>query len=497
MSSDWNFSNTYLLILMSLGYIVGELAHFLINTTSRAVARDIHYGDKSCYFNTSFPVEDGQASCGSFKDETNCTSDGHPHCEWNYNGLGLEYQVLAGPAFIAVFTIFCIIIGFTSDRIRSSNFGRHRLMSIGVIAFSISIFLMGCADSYWQLVILRMGIAAGEAVCRPISGSLIAEVFTPSARGLANGIFSWGVYYGYGLAYVVGIYLTQADVQGYGWRASYVLSALPGFIVGILLATTVKDPFTGYTTAVGSSPNSTTTNENNEGNGDIDDEGEEKVDDVPTEIDLPTYFKLLAKSFCSPAMLLLLLAAAVRHTGGYSWAYNTRPYFQNYHPEFDTDLGYWLLGCSIGGGSFGVFFGGFLSDRLVKKLGLHSRLWVLSACTLIATPFASMVLYLDPPYALICLIFYYLWAETWFAILFTVIVEVCDPQVRATCIALFLFLMNNIGGNLPVIVDPISKAMGYREALYLVWPGSIAVSSVLFFIASLPLLHASRRRHAE
>jgi hypothetical protein len=31
----------------------------------------------------------------------------------------------------------------------------------------------------------------------------------PSARGLANGIFSWGVYYGYGLAYVVGIYLTQ------------------------------------------------------------------------------------------------------------------------------------------------------------------------------------------------------------------------------------------------------------------------------------------------
>jgi hypothetical protein len=55
--------------------------------------------------------------------------------------------------------------------------------------------------------------------------------------------------------------------------------------------------------------------------------------------------------------------------------------------------------------------------------------------------------------------------------------------------------MNNVGGNLPVIVDPISKAMGYREALYLVWPGSIALSGVLFFVASLPLLYASRRRH--
>jgi len=60
----------------------------------------------------------------------------------------------------------------------------------------------------WDPQILNV---SGEAVCRPISGSLIAEAFDPSARGLANGIFSWGVYYGYGLAYVVGIYLTQVS----------------------------------------------------------------------------------------------------------------------------------------------------------------------------------------------------------------------------------------------------------------------------------------------
>ena len=43
------------------------------------------------------------------------------------------------------------------------------------------------------------------------------------------GIFSWGVYYGYGLAFVFGIYITKADVLGYGWRAPYVLAALPGY----------------------------------------------------------------------------------------------------------------------------------------------------------------------------------------------------------------------------------------------------------------------------
>ena len=50
----------------------------------------------------------------------------------------------------------------------------------------------------------RMLIAMGLAVCRPVSGSLIAEMFTASHRGVANGVFSWGVYYGYGLAFVFG-----------------------------------------------------------------------------------------------------------------------------------------------------------------------------------------------------------------------------------------------------------------------------------------------------
>ena len=90
------------------------------------------------------------------------------------------------------------------------------------------------------------------------------------------------------------------------------------------------------------------------------------------------------------------------------------------------------------------------------------------------------------------LLLYYFCAETWFAILFTVIVEVCNPNVKAISIALFLFIMNNIGGNLPVIVTPIKDAIGQREAIAVVWPGMVALSSVLFFVASIPLWRKSR-----
>jgi len=171
---------------------------------------------------------------------------------------------------------------------------------------------------------------------------------------------------------------------------------------------------------------------------------------------------------------------------------------------------------SVVGGSFGVFAGGFFSDRyfqtesgteelsffyrLVSRLGLHSRLWLLSACTIAAAPLATGVLYYDPPAAMGFLIVYYLFAETWFAVLFTVIVEIVEPEVRATCIAVFLFCMNQVGGNLPVIVSPLTNELDdYRSALALVWPGFMALSSLLFFLSSFPLCYLARahQRRAE
>ena len=53
-------------------------------------------------------------------------------------------------------------------------------------------------------------------------------------------------------------------------------------------------------------------------------------------------------------------------------------------------------------------------------------------------------------------------AETWFAILFITIVDVSTEKVKTTVLGIFLFLMNNIGGNLPVIIHPISQHFGYR-----------------------------------
>lgn len=84
--------NVYYLALMTLSYIVGELTHFLINTTSRAVAREVEFGDQSCFKNqTNVSSNEKAVNCTDLKNETECVSQAE--CYWHYNGLGLQYQV--------------------------------------------------------------------------------------------------------------------------------------------------------------------------------------------------------------------------------------------------------------------------------------------------------------------------------------------------------------------------------------------------------------------
>ena len=166
-------------------------------------------------------------------------------------------------------------------------------------------------------------------------------MFDSSTRGMANGIFSWGTYIGYGLTFVLGNYLN--------WRIAFIIGCTPGILTALVLWF-IKDPRTV-------SQNSKKKPKRSEKN----------------------YFNTLVVSLTQPAMLLLFAAASVRHTGGYAWVYNTQNYFNEYYPNYNASM--WLTTTAIIGGSFGVFFGGWLSDHLVKRFGLHSRLWLLSITT--------------------------------------------------------------------------------------------------------------------
>ncbi len=67
-------------------------------------------------------------------------------------------QIVAGPAFILVFTVTGIILSLFADRFRS----RRVLILAGCLVWwSAMTVLMGFIQHYWQLVVLRFGLGIG------------------------------------------------------------------------------------------------------------------------------------------------------------------------------------------------------------------------------------------------------------------------------------------------------------------------------------------------
>ncbi|CAG9767565.1 unnamed protein product [Ceutorhynchus assimilis] len=443
-----SFYPTYVLAIVSIGYVLGELGHYMVGVTSKAMAMDLHYGDIACQLNnTNYYLSDLPVICSDANSSDTCMSltiDDEPYCEWTYNGLGLDYQILAGPSFIAVFTVVGVIMGYLADK-----FNRVKMLGICTIIFSIALIVSGGVKEYWHLVLLRMIMAAGESACNPLSTGILSDLFPEEKRALVMSIFNWGIYGGYGIAFPVGRYVPPINAWDLGWRVCYYGAGIVALIFGFLTLFTLWEP------------ERQTIGEDAAQNPDA-----KKV----------TIWTVMSE----PRVIMLCLAASIRHCGGMCFAYNCDLYYQIYFPDYD--LGWWLFAVTIGIGSIGVVVGGIISDKFVGKMGIRSRVIILALSQIIATPFAFGSVYCEPLGAMITLGFSYFFAEMWFGILFAILVEIVPLHVRSTTVGIFLFVMNNIGGNLPIAVEPVSKAIGYRESLYVFYVAFYLLSSLMFLL---------------
>ncbi|KAK9497188.1 hypothetical protein O3M35_004553 [Rhynocoris fuscipes] len=189
------------------------------------------------------------------------------------------------------------------------------------------------------------------------------------------------------------------------------------------------------------------------------------------------------KVMIEPRFIMLCIAASIRHTGGLCFAYNCDQFYRDSFPHID--LGAWLFFVTFVIGGIGVLAGGYVSDKIVANMGIRSRVAVLAISQLISTPFAFGSIYMEPVGAMITLAISYLFAEMWFGILFAVLVEIVPLAVRSTTVGVFLFVMNNIGGNLPILMEPVRKATSFSHSLAIFYAGAYLISSVLFAITAM------------
>ncbi|HUL46117.1 MAG TPA: MFS transporter [Steroidobacteraceae bacterium] len=101
--------------------------------------------------------------------------------------------------------------------------------------------LCGLARSYGELLLARFAVGIGEAGGTPPSTSILADKFPPAARPMALTIFALGACLGSWL----GTSVAGAAAERGGWRLAFLVLGIPGLILALLVAVTVREPRRG------------------------------------------------------------------------------------------------------------------------------------------------------------------------------------------------------------------------------------------------------------
>lgn len=140
-------------------------------------------------------------------------------------------------AFLFGYALCQTPAGWLADR-----FGPRRMLTAGVLWWSVFSALTaaishGIANAVMALLVIRFLLGAGEAVIYPASNQFVARWIPSQERGVANGIIFAGVGIGAGLTPP----LISFFMLHYGWRSSFLLSALIGLVAGAVWFLAARD----------------------------------------------------------------------------------------------------------------------------------------------------------------------------------------------------------------------------------------------------------------
>jgi len=158
-----------------------------------------------------------------------------------------QIGLLQGLAFALFYTFMGLPMGRLAD-----NCNRRNVIAASVMVWSVFTALCSAAKSFFTLFLTRIGVGIGEAGLSPGAYSLIADYFPKERVGTAISIYYFGLYFGSSLALLVGGIAVDAlartpvitvPVLGMiaSWRVTFLIVGLPGLLFS-MLAFTIREP---------------------------------------------------------------------------------------------------------------------------------------------------------------------------------------------------------------------------------------------------------------
>lgn len=271
-----------------------------------------------------------------------------------------EISILAGAAFAGSYVIFAFVFGRWVD-----TRGRRNAIVLGMSLWSLATAAGGLARSFGGLFAARSLIGVGEASLNPAAYSMIADYFRPARRGIATAIFACGATVGGGLAIMLGgqlvdwVYATGATLplmpDAAPWQIVFVVIGLPGLLVALLIALTVREPERQLTGG--------------------------ETQDIPGVRDALAFIGRNAR-----ALVPLFAGYSCIAVIGYSFMVWGPVHFMRLHDLDASEVGL-LLGLGYGiGGTIGLLAGGFVADALVSRGRIEAPVLVSLFTVLVETP---------------------------------------------------------------------------------------------------------------
>lgn len=312
-----------------------------------------------------------------------------------------QLGLLGGPAFALFYTFLGIPIARLAER-----FSRVAIVSASVAVWSVMTALCGVAASFPQLLLARMGVGMGEAGCVPASHSIISDYYPPERRTSALSIYSLGTQIGTILAALLGGWVAQT----LGWRMAFIVIGLPGVLLALVVAFTVKEPQRAHK---GEAP--------------------------------PPFFTTLRTLFQKPTFRHVLFGAGVVSFVAFSIFQYLNSFLMRTHglTLFEASM---LTGVALGlCAAIGLLGSAFVIEATTKRWP-NALTWLPALGLFIAGPlyilaFNAPSLWIAAP-ALMCAAithFFYIGP------MFSITQGVAEPRMRATATAILLFLLNLIG----------------------------------------------------
>ncbi len=359
-----------------------------------------------------------------------------------------QLGLLTGIAFALFYSLMGIPIARWADR---GN--RVAIIAITTALWSAAVALCGVAGNFLQMLLLRAGVAVGEAGCVPPAHSLIADHFTRAERPRALARYMLGV----PLSSVIGYFVAGWLNELYGWRMTFVLLGLPGVALAAVAWLTLREPRRGRpqpTLGAGLTNHSAT---------------------------YPALREVCATLWASATFRHLLLGYSVACLFGYGvWQWKPAFFMRSYGLG-TGEVGTWLAAIYGVSGVLGLYWGGELAARRAA----HNEALQLKAIAVAYCIFGAVSagMYLSPnrylAFALLALST--VGVYTTHGPMFATIQTLVPPRMRATAIAVIYLFSNLIGmglgplaaGALSDTFRPMAGEESLRYALLALCPGYV------------------------